>query len=203
MHQFEKELCDNCWSEWTDGASPDETSDAKKRTAAEDNTTDDFVGQVAMLRPDASWVARWLRMHKSASSSSARVPFKPGLYAISLPTDEAQQAQQEEGGGGDDEDDEMDRGNRAEGGGEDEEEEEDKKFIDDGEDEGGDDEDDDDEEEDDDKKGGKKKGSKRKEGEEEDDDDDDDDEEEEEKEREEKVPCPAAWVTKGTLSKAS
>ena len=108
MHQFEKELCDNCWSEWTDGASPDETSDAKTRTAAEDNTTDDFVGQVAMLRPDASWVARWLRMHKSASSSSARVPFKPGLYAISLPTDEAQQAQQEEGGGGDDEDDEMD-----------------------------------------------------------------------------------------------
>ena len=165
MHQFEKELCDNCWSEWTDGTSPSETSDAKKRTAAEDNTTDDFVGQVAMFRPDDSWVARWLRMHKSASSSSARVSFKPGLYAISLPTDEAQQAQQEEGGGGGGEggeDDEMDRGNREEREGDDEEEEEDKDFIDDGADEGGDDDEDDEEEEEDeyDNKG-KNKGAKR------------------------------------------
>jgi len=162
MHQFEKELCDNCWSEWTDGTSPSETSDAKKRTAAEDNTTDDFVGQVAMLRPDDSWVARWLRMHKSASSSSARVSFKPGLYAISLPTDEAQQAQQEEGGGGGEggEDDEMDRGNREEREGDDEEEEEDKDFIDDGADEGGDDDEDDEEEEEDEDKG-KNKGAKR------------------------------------------
>ena len=130
MHQFEKELCDNCWSEWTDGASPADTSDAKKRAAAEDNTTDDFVGQVAMLRPDNSWVARWLRMHKSELVSNARVSFKPGLYAISLPTDEAQQTQQDEGEG-DDEDEEgegIDREKEEEEG---EGDEEDKDFIND------------------------------------------------------------------------
>jgi len=41
-----------------------------------------------MMQPDSSWVARWLSM-KETDDEGRTLPFKPGLYAISLPGEEA------------------------------------------------------------------------------------------------------------------
>ena len=55
------------------------------------------------MQPDASWVARWLQMHYIEEGSRRRIPFKPGLYAISLPGEEAaadREAGEKSGGNG-------------------------------------------------------------------------------------------------------
>ena len=96
LAQFEQAMCDNCAGEWADGERVEKVSDARRKLMAEDNTTADFVGHVAMMRPEDSWVARWLKMHSSAGGAAeARASFKPGLYAISLPVEEDIRAQEQ------------------------------------------------------------------------------------------------------------
>jgi hypothetical protein len=96
LAQFEQAMCDNCAGEWADGERIEKVSDARRKLMAEDNTTADFVGHVAMMRPEDSWVARWLKMHTSAGGAAeARASFKPGLYAISLPVEEDIRAQEQ------------------------------------------------------------------------------------------------------------
>ena len=45
------------------------------------------------MQPDASWVARWLRMNDGGGAGGS---FKPGLYAILLPGEEEDEAAREE-----------------------------------------------------------------------------------------------------------
>ena len=64
---------------------------------------------VSMMKPDSSWVARWLSM-KYIDGEGRPVLFKPGLYAISLPSAKAsaeaeaeseyEEDEEEEGAGG-------------------------------------------------------------------------------------------------------
>ena len=64
--QFQDEFCDNCWVHWADGEPAVEFARQKKRTRALDiameQTTADFEGMVAMMRPADSWVAKWMQM---------------------------------------------------------------------------------------------------------------------------------------------
>jgi transcription elongation factor SPT4 len=66
LAQFQDEFCDNCWMHWADGEPAAEFARQKKRTRALDiameETTADFEGMVAMMRPGDSWVAKWLQM---------------------------------------------------------------------------------------------------------------------------------------------
>ena len=71
-----------------------------------------------MMQPNASWVARWLRMRMH--TDDGEVSFKPGVYAIALPGEAARQAAEDgrgAAGGGDDEyeDDEEEEGEEEEG----------------------------------------------------------------------------------------
>jgi hypothetical protein len=73
-----------------------------------------FCRMVAMMQPDKSWVARWLRMQVPGEDERP-IPVKPGLYAIMLIGEElgaAAERDAEEGGAEDayqdEEEDEMD-----------------------------------------------------------------------------------------------
>ena len=71
---------------------------------------------VSMMQPNASWVARWLRMRML--TDEGLVSFKPGVYAIALPGEAAKQAAEDGRGaaGSDDEyeDDEEEEGDGGE-----------------------------------------------------------------------------------------
>ena len=65
LDQFQDSFCDNCWSFW-DGNESGELPSAYKKGRALDmalqNTTADFEGLTSMMRPNDSWVAKWLRL---------------------------------------------------------------------------------------------------------------------------------------------
>mmetsp|Transcript_5530 Transcript_5530/g.15439 ORF Transcript_5530/g.15439 Transcript_5530/m.15439 type:complete len:128 (-) Transcript_5530:249-632(-) len=63
FHQFIDEGCDNC---------EDQLEFAGSQDRVEQCTTTDYVGQVAVINPQSSWVAKWQRLQD----------FKPGYYAI-------------------------------------------------------------------------------------------------------------------------
>lgn len=86
--QFVQYACDNC-------PQPDKAGKGYRAEWMESNTTDDYDGMVSMMQPDSSWVARWLSM-KYRDDEGRTVAFKPGLYAIALPGEDAIAAAGEE-----------------------------------------------------------------------------------------------------------
>jgi len=76
---------------------------------------------VSMMQPNASWVARWLRMRML--TDEGQVSFKPGVYAIALPGEAAKLAAEDGRGaaGSDDEYEEEEEEEEEEGDGGEEE----------------------------------------------------------------------------------
>ena len=62
VKQFQDDFCNNCWRHWADGEPASTFKALAKLDIALENTTDDFEGMVAMMRPHDSWAARWLQM---------------------------------------------------------------------------------------------------------------------------------------------
>ena len=76
LDQFQDSFCDNCWSFW-DGNESGELPSAYKKGRALDmalqNTTADFEGLTSMMRPNDSWVAKWLRLSACVLSSHPKL----------------------------------------------------------------------------------------------------------------------------------
>ena len=68
LNQFVESFCDNCWADWASGQLPSSLNRGECLDIAQERTTADFEGVVSMMRPSASWVARWLRMRASGGA---------------------------------------------------------------------------------------------------------------------------------------
>jgi len=65
LDQFQDAFCDNCWSFWDGNESGELPSTYKKGRALDmalQNTTADFEGLTSVMRPNDSWVAKWLKL---------------------------------------------------------------------------------------------------------------------------------------------
>lgn len=99
--QFHASFCDNCTHEH-----PETLNAAARSEYVETRTTADYDGVCSLLQARGSWVATQLDMH---TGDPERTPLKPGVYAISLPREEAyaaaEDADEEEAEEGDYEED--------------------------------------------------------------------------------------------------
>ena len=62
LAQFQAEFCDNCWRHWADGEPAVALKHGRRLDYALENTTPNYEGMVAMMRPHDSWAAKWLQM---------------------------------------------------------------------------------------------------------------------------------------------
>jgi hypothetical protein len=83
--QFHAVYCENCEHTW-----PDVHTSAARTDYVESHTTTDFEGMLSIVQHSGSWVARWLEMN---AKDDGHRPFVPGVYAISLPMEEARAAE--------------------------------------------------------------------------------------------------------------
>ena len=107
--QFSKSFCDNCLHEH-----PESKSQAACREYVETRTTSDYLGICSLLQYQGSWVAMQLDMR---TRDEERTPLKPGIYAITLPREEAYAAAEQDEAESSETDDDDDGDNDGDDGG--------------------------------------------------------------------------------------